>query len=187
MGVESAFLPQAERGREPDFDKTMGGLGSGRRLGHEPRRLVERSFALDIREVLPAGSTPGRRGDLTLWAALILWPVRATYLVRDAGELVVTLDWDCPFGGSFVHLPVHVPARGSHRSKHFRCPRPDHPANAPALATKLYWPVGDPGGFACRRCHRLAYASQQTRSGEPRWMRRVMSEAAQGTTERMPR
>jgi len=162
----------------------MGGLGSGRRLGQEPRRLVERSFALDIREVLPAGSTPGRRGDLTLWAALILWPVRASYLVREAGELVVTLDWDSPFGGGLVHLPVHVPVRGSHRGRHFRCPRPDHPANASALATKLYWPVGDRGGFACRRCHRLAYASQQIRRGEPQWWRRLRMEAESDAARR---
>jgi len=27
----------------------------------------------------------------------------------------------------------------------------------PQLVAKLYWPVGDPGGFACRACHKLVY------------------------------
>jgi hypothetical protein len=40
----------------------MGGLGSGRRNGQEPRRTVERAFALDIEQVLGTGSRGGRAG-----------------------------------------------------------------------------------------------------------------------------
>jgi len=134
---------------------------------------VERSFVLDVRHVLEAGIAPGTQGDLTLRATLVAWPIRARFLVRRVEELVVTLWFDHPVGGGPIHLPIDMPARGSHRRCTFVCPRPDHAADTPALVAKLYWPVGEPGGFACRRCHRLAYQSQQTRRGEPQWLRGV--------------
>jgi hypothetical protein len=157
----------------------MGGLGSGRRSDREPRRLVERSFVLDVRQVLDAGLVPGTEKEISLWAPLILWPVHALVLIRRVDGFVATMWFDIPVGGGLVHLRVDVPERGSHRRIYLRCPRPDHPADTRALVAKLYWPVGDPGGFGCRRCHRLAYQSQRTRRGESQWMRRVRIAAAQ--------
>lgn len=157
----------------------MGGLGSGRVLGREPRRLVERSFVLDIGQVLTTGLVPGTEGEITLWATLIVWPVHALFLIRSVEGPVATMWFDPPVGGGPIHLPIDVPARGSHRRRTFVCPRPDHAAGTPALVAKLYWPVGEPGGFACRACHKLAYRSSQTRRDEPQWMRRLTIEAAQ--------
>ena len=157
----------------------MGGLGSGHHLGHEPRRLVERSFVLDVREVLAWGLVPGTQGDLTLRAPLIAWPLHAQFLVRRLEGPVVTIWFDREIGNGVAHIPIDEPPRGSHRRPLFVCPRPRHPADTPACALRLYWPFGDRAGFACRACHKLAYGSQQTRREEPQWMRRVRTAAAE--------
>jgi hypothetical protein len=171
-----------EHGHEEYLDKSMGGLGSGRQLGREPRRLVERAFALDIKQVLTTRLLPGTQGEIDLWAPLIAWPVHALFLIRSVESIVVTIWFDRPIGDRLLHLPIDVPPAGSQRRRYFVCPRLDHAADAPALVAKLYWPVNDPGGFACRRCHKLTYRSQQTRREEPQWMRRLRIAAALAAT-----
>jgi hypothetical protein len=173
------LLPHIERGSEEDFDKSMGGLGSGHHhLGSTRRRVVERAFALDIGQVLATRLVPGTRGEFILWAPLIAWPVHLMFLIRHVDSFVVTIWFYRPVSGGLVHIPIDVAPAGSHRRRYFVCPRPDHATSAPVLVAKLYWPVNDPGGFACRRCHKLTYRSQQTRREEPEWMRRVRIAAA---------
>ncbi len=156
----------------------MGGVGSGRRSDREPRRLVERAFVLDIIDVTGGPLRPGRSGDLTLWAPLVVWPVYARFLIRRVDSIVATVWFDLPIGGAVAHLAIDGPVRGSHR-RYFVCPRPNHPARVSPRAARLYWPVLDPSGFACRSCHNLAYRSQQARREEPRWMSRLRLAAGQ--------
>jgi hypothetical protein len=83
-------------------------------------------------------------------APLIAWPVQVTFLIRRVDGYVATVWFDRPVSGGLVHILIDVPPPGSLRRRHFVCPRPDHAAGTPTLVAKLYWPVGDPGGFACR-------------------------------------
>ena len=161
----------------------MGGLGSGRRSDREPRRLVESCFILDVREILATRLKPGTYREFQITAPLIAWPVHALLLVRSVEGPVATIWFDPLVGGGLAHLAVEVPPRGSSRPRYLRCPRPNHPVDQPRLAAKLYWPVGDPGGFACRGCHRLTYRSQRERRERPLWLRRRIIEAAQWRTE----
>lgn len=151
----------------------MGGLGSGRRDGREPRRIVERAFALDIEQVLGTGLVAGAQAEITLWAPLIAWPVDVRFLIRRVDGYIATVWFDRPVTGGLVHLSIDVPARGSHRRRRFMCPGPDHAASAPVLVSKLYWPVGDPTGLACRTCHKLAYRSTRGPGETPVWLRRL--------------
>lgn len=58
---------------------------------------------------------------------------------------------------------------------YLRCPGlPGHECGA--RVAKLYWPLEPPGGFACRRCHRLVYRSSQTRRDHV-WFQRLEAEA----------
>src|SRR5450759_4355259 len=123
------------------FRQIMGGVGSGRKLDGEPRRLVERCFVLDVERVLEAGREPGTLSDIEIWAPLIVWPVKAIVLIE-------------------------ITEKESHRRAYFLCPGQDH-RRPERRFTKLYWPVGDSRGFACRDCHRLAYWTSQSRRPSP--------------------
>lgn len=144
----------------------MGGVGSGGKLDGEPRRLVERCFVLDVERVLEAGRKPGTLSDIEVWAPLIVWPVEAIVLIRRTDTLVATVLYSGAFGGGLDHLPIEVAERGSHRRAYFRCPAADHEDPERQFA-KLYWPVGDRRGFACRDCHQLTYWVRQSRDPSP--------------------
>jgi hypothetical protein len=91
----------------------MGGLGSGRQLGREPRRVVERAFALDIKQVITTRLVPGTQGEVDLWAPLIAWPVHAFFLIRSVESIVVTMWFDRPIGDRLLHIPIDVPPPGA--------------------------------------------------------------------------
>lgn len=151
----------------------MGGIGSGNRSGREPRRLVERCFAIEIKEILAIGLMPGTQHVIDLRAPLLAWSVRARFMIRHVHGVIVMLWFDPAVNGGFTEVSVDVPKTGSHRRRYFVCPGPDHPTNAPKHVARLYWPVADAHGFACRSCHNLSYRSSQTRRDEPLWMRRL--------------
>ncbi len=150
----------------------MGGLGSGRRQNHEPRGLVERAFVLDVGDLTRGGLVPGRQGRLRLSAVLIAWRIDARFLIRKARDISVTVWFDHPTGHVLSELVIDVALPSSHRRAYLVCPRSDHGAGVSRLAARLYWPALDPGGFACRECHELAYLSSRTR-GEPAWISRL--------------
>jgi hypothetical protein len=150
----------------------VGGLGSGRRAEREPRRLVERSFVLDIADPQRTGLVPGRQGWLVLRAALMAWSVRARFLIRNVDGMVATMWFEPPVGRGVTNLWIDMPRSGSRRRPYFVCPGPDHRSGTSRRVARLHWPALDPRGFACRACHRLAYRSSQTR-GDPAWMRRL--------------
>jgi hypothetical protein len=154
----------------------MGGVGSGRRLDGEPRRLVERCFVLNVERVLEAGREPGTLSDIEIRASLIVWPVRAIVLIRRTDTLVATVLFEGLFGGGLDHLPIEIAEQGSHRRAYFLCPRSEH-ASRPRRSSKLYWPAGDERGFACRDCHRLAYWTSQSRHLSPLHLARAVSDA----------
>lgn len=159
--------------RVQDFDKTMGGHGSGKRPDDQRRRLVERSFALDVSDLQVEGFEPGTEGLVRIRAPLIAWPLTGHYLIWNPGERVVTFWFDIGFN---VDVRVDVPQPGSHRRTYFRCPRPEHQAGAGTLSARLYWPPFDPKGFACRACHKLAYRSSQARHERPLWLQHLAAE-----------
>jgi hypothetical protein len=149
----------------------MGGHGSGKRFDSAPRRLVERSFGVDVRDLNRRGLEPGTEGSVELRAALLAWRLPGRYAIREAGGRFATI-WFV--NGLTVHLPIELPEPRSYRQPYFRCPHPRHQDPAKRLAARLYWPVLDPAGFACRACHRLAYRSSQARTAQPLWMRRML-------------
>ena len=151
----------------------MGGVGSGGKLDREPRRLVERCFVLDVERVLEAGREPGTLSDIEIWAPLIVWPVKAIVLIRRVDTLVATVLYSGVFGGGLDHVPIEIAERGSHRRAYFMCPGQDH-KKPECRFTKLYWPVGDSHGFACRDCHRLAYWTSQSRHQSPLHLARAV-------------
>ena len=151
----------------------MGGLGSGRRFDREPRRLVERAFVLDVRELTAGPLRPGRQGDLTLPAPLVVWPVHAHFLIRRLDGIVATVWFDPPVRGGSAVFAVDVPVDGTRGQPYLVCPFATHSDRAHRRAVRLYWPVTDPSGFGCRRCHNLAYRSQQVRPGMPGWLQKI--------------
>ena len=173
----------------------MGGFGSGRRRGEKPvRRLVEDCLVLDVADILRA-----RAGRLT-WIdnetkeRLLTLDYAVETQSPDAFGTVVQLRYhpDCRsdpvrhsvllqrsrlhYGGRRWWLTCHASV------DHTLCLRP---------VKKLYLPLRRhwfafgqdinrhrppftvwPGYFACRRCHRLTYASQQL---EHNWFYRQLN------------
>ena len=154
----------------------MGGVGSGRKLDGEPRRLVERCFVLDVERVLEAGREPGTLSDIEIRASLIQWPVKAIVLIRRTDTLVATVLFEGLFGGGLDHVPAVVDEGRTGRRAYFLCPDPGHRAPGRRFS-KLYWPAGGDRGFACRDCHRLAYWTSQSRHQSPLHLARAVSDA----------
>lgn len=147
----------------------MGGIGSGRRPAYDARQWVERCFALDVGELSGAPVEPARSGAFEIRSPLVAWGVQASYLIRHDGfNLVWTLYVPTMAGVVSMHIDLdryQLPYGG--QRVYLRCPGLGGPECASRVA-KLYWPLRG-GGFACRRCHRLAYRKCQSRR-ERKWL-----------------
>lgn len=144
-----------------DFDK----LHTNRCRSHRPRHQVEWSLVLGSSHLQRRPPMPGDEGIAFLRAARCGWWTGVRYIVRRAGEaLTLTLLWETTAGlwRSDVGITTTLLHRGGKRT-YFECPGlPDQPGCG-ARVGKLYLPLHGRHCFACRRCHGLAYASQQKR------------------------
>jgi len=136
----------------------MGGYGSGRRQSYDRRRQVECSWVLDA-DTIPRPIRAGNEGALDLTIRAMSQRIQVTYLIRDDGagfELDVWLPSDAGWILSRTRLDQVPTSFGGVRT-YLRCPACEHGV------VKLYSPQVGHGGFACRRCHQLAYRSSQER------------------------
>lgn len=126
---------------------------------------VEWSFVLGADLFQRRQPVAGDEGIAVLRAARCAWSIGPRYIVRCAGEgLTLTVLWETAAGlsRSDVGITTTLLHRGGKRT-YFECPGlPDEPGCGARVA-KLYLPLGGGHWFACRRCHRLAYASTQQR------------------------
>jgi hypothetical protein len=125
---------------------------------------VEWCFALDVGILSGRWVTPGDEGPLYLRAAACAWSIEAAYMVRNDGRLVLTV-W-LPTETSIVQSDIEltmVPMVSGGDRAYFLCPGLPGARGCGARVAMLYWPLIGGQGFACRRCHRLAYRSTQER------------------------
>ncbi len=136
----------------------MGGYGSTRWGWHDTANTADGSKRLSIADLMRAslGAIKTERG----YAGRIFWTCRG----QPAGDVMFFLVYR---GVRFVYTEVGSGVEYDYKvdfetqARHFggqqwyfRCPECD------ARASKLYLPPGA-SRFACRRCHRLTYASCQ--------------------------
>ena len=150
-------LVQDVRGTE-DFDKTMGGYGSGRRPNGKRKPQVEWSWSL-CADSIERPIEAGNEGWVNLTHGVSPYLLEAGYVIRDEGD-GLELDLYVSTGGGRVAVAVRLqqtPISYGGVRTYFTCPC------CSARVLKLHWPQSGTTGLACRTCHGLVYRSSQER------------------------
>ena len=115
---------------------------------------------------------PGLEGVIDLQAEMCNWSVPCRFIVRQPGDLVLTVEVWTPH-----HLVQHIDltsvllASGG-ASYFFRCPGLRGTGECGRRVRNLHLPAFGAQALACRRCHGLSYRSQHT---QVRTLERMMA------------
>jgi hypothetical protein len=160
----------------------MGGSGSTRWRGHQPRRLVEQTHCLDLldrrwKEILRLRQASGTlewrsRGSVVPehWVDFTLSPIQAD------GTRLLVLDFDRDATAPKQRLILEEVRVGFSRRWHARCP-----GGCDGLVRKLY--LVERGSVACWRCAGLQYRSAQRHDKRVDLCRRDPAEFVRGRSD----
>lgn len=144
------------------------------------------SLALDAAAIGGRPIGPGDGGAVRLQAPMATWSTEIRYVVRgDGTHTVADLWWadGSPTPPGTLELTT-TGGDGRGGRVYWVCPgRWGRPACGRRVG-RLYWPLLAPGVLACRRCHDLAYRSQNPPPSLERLRQRVLAWPAPGQAPR---
>jgi len=97
----------------------MGGLGSGRRLEYTAKHQVEWCLVLDVGILAGRRVIPGDEGIVSLRAAACAWSVEAWFIVRNDGDLKLTVELPTTTGVVRTHLELTTARLTSGGKRHY--------------------------------------------------------------------